>query len=91
MKTLFSSDGSQALTVSDLRGDAAALRQQLLSCISAGGSQEEVYKAIELLAPFNPTENPARSELLQGNWTLLWSSDAAEVTKVPVFISRQTF
>eukprot|EP00240_Pyramimonas_obovata_P014720 CAMPEP_0118933240 /NCGR_PEP_ID=MMETSP1169-20130426/11760_1 /TAXON_ID=36882 /ORGANISM="Pyramimonas obovata, Strain CCMP722" /LENGTH=218 /DNA_ID=CAMNT_0006875979 /DNA_START=343 /DNA_END=999 /DNA_ORIENTATION=+ len=59
----------------------AEARSQLLDTISAGGDYSEVERAIEYLAPFNPTPNPAQSPQLQGEWRLLWSSQSAEVTK----------
>ena len=71
---------AQAYPVADLGDDGAATRRQLLDCINAGGAEEDVQEAIRLLAPFNPT--PSLGQSLQGNWKLLWSSDAAEVTKV---------
>ena len=71
---------AQAYPITDLGDDGAATRRQLLDCINAGGAEEDVQEAIRLLAAFNPT--PSLGQSVQGNWKLLWSSDAAEVTKV---------
>ena len=62
--------------------DAAQARAQLLSVIRGGGDEAAVQAAIEWLAPYNPTAEPARSPQLEGEWRLLWSSATAEVTKV---------
>eukprot|EP00242_Pyramimonas_sp_CCMP2087_P007388 CAMPEP_0198208126 /NCGR_PEP_ID=MMETSP1445-20131203/11526_1 /TAXON_ID=36898 /ORGANISM="Pyramimonas sp., Strain CCMP2087" /LENGTH=155 /DNA_ID=CAMNT_0043881407 /DNA_START=182 /DNA_END=646 /DNA_ORIENTATION=- len=59
----------------------AEARGQLLDTIARGGGELEMERAIDLLAPFNPTPNPARSPQLQGEWRLLWSSQSAEVTR----------
>uniref|UniRef100_A0A061RTJ7 Plastid lipid-associated protein/fibrillin conserved domain-containing protein n=1 Tax=Tetraselmis sp. GSL018 TaxID=582737 RepID=A0A061RTJ7_9CHLO len=72
---------SDAFQVKDFGNDYESTRQQLLDCIASGSDYDEVEAAIRRLTPFNPSPQPAQSEILQGNWKLLWSSQTAEVTK----------
>mmetsp|Transcript_16685 Transcript_16685/g.23007 ORF Transcript_16685/g.23007 Transcript_16685/m.23007 type:complete len:275 (-) Transcript_16685:90-914(-) len=72
---------AMALPAKDPPTSQAEARQQLLETISSGGDSKEVQLAIDNLVPFNPTNEPARSPKLEGEWRLLWSSDVAEVTK----------
>ena len=64
--------------VSASNSDAA--RQELLDAIAAKKGDEGVIKALRELQKSNPTQKPAKTDLLYGKWKLLWASDNSEVS-----------
>ena len=59
---------------------SSAARQELLDAIAAKKGDDGVIKALRELAKSNPTQRPAKSDLLYGKWKLLWASDNSEVS-----------